>query len=106
MLLLSYQYVTGYVAFRAEVQKSAKEGAMFKKKKSTLANFQYLSQPCSPTAWLSQGHIRIQGLGSKWSPGFSLPGYSYHHLLGIIQVWWNLMSGFLPGHGAAGRATP
>lgn len=33
MLLLSYQYVTGYVAFRAEVQKSAKEGAMFKKKK-------------------------------------------------------------------------
>lgn len=74
-----------------------------KKKKSTPANFQYLSQPCSPTAWLSRGHLRIQSLGSEWSPGFYLPGYSYHHLLGIIQVWWSLMPGFPPGHGVAGR---
>ena len=32
MGLLSYQHVTGCVAFRAEVKKSVKEGAMFKKK--------------------------------------------------------------------------
>lgn len=76
---------------------------MFKKKKRTLANFQHLSLFCSPAAWLSQGHIRIQvvsGLKASISPD-----HSYHHLLGIPQVWWNLMSGFLPGHGAAGKAT-
>lgn len=33
MDLLSYQYVTGCVALRAEVQKCVKERAMFKKKK-------------------------------------------------------------------------
>lgn len=48
MLLLSYQYVTGCVAFRAEVQKGAKEGAMFKKKKKYPGQFSVLISALQP----------------------------------------------------------
>lgn len=64
----------------------------------------YLSL-AAPTAWLSQGHVRIQSSGREQLQGIYLLGCSYHPSLGIIRVWWSLLSGFPPGHRSAEKVT-
>lgn len=94
--LLSYQYVASCTAFRAGTQKNVKEGAMcffFFFFQSKLANFQYLSQPCSPHCLAVSGSCKDsefrEGAVTRHLPSwvFLSPFIGYHSSLVEPSIW-------------------
>lgn len=110
MHVLSYQYVTGCVAFRAEVQRSIKERGflffvVFFFKKRNPGQFSALISALQPHCLAVSGSYKDSKLREQVVSKL-LPLWTFlSSFIGYHSVWWSLTFGFPPVHGGAGRAT-